>query len=185
MHARDFDVAIVNAGGLTHTSISLRDALLGIQRPFIEVHLSDPATREAFRQVNFLHDIALESIVGQGAAGYTLALESIAPASCRRGIARMTRPDEELDTLRERIDGLDRDIVRLLNERARLALEAGRLKAAQGRDGVRDPEREREVLLRVAMANEGPLPQADLVDVYRRIIDVLVALEEHDSATRS
>jgi 3-dehydroquinate dehydratase-2 len=78
LHARDFDVAIVNAGGLTHTSVSLRDALLGIERPFIEVHLSDPATREPFRQVNFLHDIALESIVGQGAAGYTLALESIA-----------------------------------------------------------------------------------------------------------
>jgi 3-dehydroquinate dehydratase-2 len=78
LHARDFDVAIVNAGGLTHTSVALRDALLAIERPFIEVHLSDPSTREPFRQVNFLHDIALESIVGQGAAGYTLALESIA-----------------------------------------------------------------------------------------------------------
>ncbi|MEA2537859.1 MAG: hypothetical protein QOF11_2093 [Chloroflexota bacterium] len=93
----------------------------------------------------------------------------------------MTRPDEELDALRARIDALDRTIVERLNERARLALEAGRLKAAHG-DGVRDPEREREVLLRVAMANEGPLPQADLVDVYRRIIDVLVALEETDRA---
>ena len=78
LHARDFDVAIVNAGGLTHTSVSLRDALLAVQRPFIEVHLSDPATRESFRRVNFLHDIALESIVGQGARGYHLALESIA-----------------------------------------------------------------------------------------------------------
>ena len=78
LHQRDFDVAIVNAGGLTHTSIALRDALLGVQRPFIEVHLSDPATREPFRQVNYLHDIALESIVGQGARGYHLALESIA-----------------------------------------------------------------------------------------------------------
>jgi 3-dehydroquinate dehydratase-2 len=78
LHQRDFDVAIVNAGGLTHTSVALRDALLAVQRPFIEVHLSDPATREPFRQVNFLHDIALESIVGQGARGYTLALESIA-----------------------------------------------------------------------------------------------------------
>jgi len=77
LHARDFDVAIVNAGGLTHTSVSLRDALLAIERPFIEVHLSDPATREPFRAVNFLHDIALESIVGQGAPGYTAALESI------------------------------------------------------------------------------------------------------------
>ena len=71
-------MAIVNAGGLTHTSVSLRDALLAVERPFVEVHLSDPSTREPFRQVNFLDDIALESIVGQGAGGYTLALESIA-----------------------------------------------------------------------------------------------------------
>jgi len=75
---RDFDVAIVNAGGLTHTSVSLRDALLAVDRPFVEVHLSDPATREPFRSVNFLHDVALESIVGRGGAGYALALESIA-----------------------------------------------------------------------------------------------------------
>ena len=78
LHRRDFDVAIVNAGGLTHTSIALRDALLAVQRPFVEVHLSDPSKREPFRHVNYLHDIALESIVGQGARGYHLALESIA-----------------------------------------------------------------------------------------------------------
>ena len=78
LHQRDFDVSIVNAGGLTHTSVALRDALLAIDRPFIEVHLSDPGRREPFRQVNFLHDIAVESIVGQGAHGYHLALESIA-----------------------------------------------------------------------------------------------------------
>jgi len=78
VQARDFDVAIVNAGGLTHTSVSLRDAFLGVERPFVEVHLSDPATREPFRSVNFLHDIALESIVGRGPAGYALALDSIA-----------------------------------------------------------------------------------------------------------
>ena len=81
LHARDFDVAIVNAGGLTHTSVALRDALLAVQRPFVEVHLSDPSTREPFRHVNFLHDIATESIVGQGARGYHLALESIARRS--------------------------------------------------------------------------------------------------------
>jgi len=82
---RDFDIAIVNAGGLTHTSVALRDALLGISRPFIEVHLSDPATREPFRQVNYLHDIALESIVGQGARGYYLALDAIAVRSGHAG----------------------------------------------------------------------------------------------------
>ena len=78
LHARDFDIAIVNAGGLTHTSVSLRDALVGIQRPFIEVHLSDPSTREPFRRVNFLADVAMVSFVGQGARGYHLALERIA-----------------------------------------------------------------------------------------------------------
>jgi 3-dehydroquinate dehydratase-2 len=75
LHRRDFDLSIVNAGGLTHTSVALRDALLGISRPFIEVHLSDPSTREPFRHVNFLHDVALTSIVGKGRAGYLEALE--------------------------------------------------------------------------------------------------------------
>jgi len=78
LHLRDFDVAIVNAAGLTHTSVALRDALLAIQRPFWEVHLSDPSQRDAFRKVNFLHDLAMESIVGKGSRGYTLAIEAIA-----------------------------------------------------------------------------------------------------------
>ncbi len=78
LHGRDFDASIVNAGGLTHTSIALRDALLAIQRPFWEVHLSDPATREPFRKVNFLSDLAVESFVGQGKRGYLVALDSVA-----------------------------------------------------------------------------------------------------------
>jgi 3-dehydroquinate dehydratase II len=78
LHERDFDAAIVNAGGLTHTSVALRDALLGVERPFWEVHLSDPSTREPFRHVNFLHDVAVESIVGQGKRGYLMALDAIA-----------------------------------------------------------------------------------------------------------
>ena len=59
----------------------------------------------------------------------------------------------------------------MLNERAELAREAGRAKTAAGRRAIRDAEREREVLLRVTMANGGPLPQADLLAVYRRLID--------------
>jgi len=78
LHERNFDAAVVNAGGLTHTSIALRDALLGVQRPFVEVHLSDPSAREPFRHVNYLHDVALASFVGQGARGYHLALELLA-----------------------------------------------------------------------------------------------------------
>ncbi len=78
LHRRDFDAAIVNAGGLTHTSVSLRDALLAVERPFVEVHLSDPATREPFRLVNFLEDVAVARFVGFRARGYTLALEELA-----------------------------------------------------------------------------------------------------------
>jgi 3-dehydroquinate dehydratase-2 len=78
LHVRDFDVVIVNAAGLTHTSVSLRDALVGISRPFWEVHLSDPWARDEFRRVNFFHDVAAGSVVGQGARGYHVALEQIA-----------------------------------------------------------------------------------------------------------
>ena len=89
LQRRDFDWAIVNAGGLTHTSVSLRDALKGIDRPFVEVHLSDPDAREPFRRVNFLRDIAAFRIAGHGAAGYTMALDEIA----RRLAERATAPE--------------------------------------------------------------------------------------------
>jgi 3-dehydroquinate dehydratase II len=78
LHEKDFDAVIVNAGGLTHTSVSLRDALLAIERPFVEVHLSDPTKREPFRSVNFLADVAVASFVGRGPDGYRLALEELA-----------------------------------------------------------------------------------------------------------
>ena len=88
----------------------------------------------------------------------------------------------ELRRLRKRIDALDRKLVGLLNERATLAREAGRAKAAAGRRAIRDAEREREVLLRVSMANAGPLPQADLVALYRRLFIATRALESRDRA---
>jgi chorismate mutase len=77
---------------------------------------------------------------------------------------------------RRRIDAIDRRIVALLNERTRLGLEIGVAKAADGRL-VRDPHREREVLLRVAAANDGPLPQADLLGLYRRLMATMRRLE--------
>jgi chorismate mutase/prephenate dehydratase len=86
----------------------------------------------------------------------------------------------EMKRLRRRIDALDRKIVGLLNERAELGREVGRAKAAAGRRAVRDAEREREVLLRVTMANTGPMPQADLLAVYRRLIAVARSLEARD-----
>jgi 3-dehydroquinate dehydratase-2 len=66
---------LINPAALTHTSIALRDALLAIEIPFIEIHLSNIYAREEFRQHSFLSDIALGSIVGLGARGYELALQ--------------------------------------------------------------------------------------------------------------
>lgn len=86
----------------------------------------------------------------------------------------------ELRRLRRRIDALDRKIVTLLNARAELGRAVGREKASAGRRAIRDVEREREVLLRVTMANTGPTPQADLLAVYRRLMAVTRALETRD-----
>jgi chorismate mutase/prephenate dehydratase len=86
----------------------------------------------------------------------------------------------ELERVRDAIDALDLRIVELLNERGRLGREAGRAKATAGRRAVKDAEREREVLLRVAMANPGPLAQADLLSIYRRIVAATRALETRD-----
>ena len=86
----------------------------------------------------------------------------------------------ELRRLRQRINALDRRIVGLLNERAELAREVGRAKAALGRRAIRDGDREREVLLRVTMANQGPLAQPDLLALYRRLMAATRALEAQD-----
>ena len=86
----------------------------------------------------------------------------------------------ELARVRDRIDDLDKRIVELLNERAVLGRHAGRAKALAGRRAIRDPEREREVLLRVAMANGGPLTQADLLSIYRLVVAATRMLEAKD-----
>lgn len=85
-------------------------------------------------------------------------------------------PDLALGPLRERIDALDREIVRLLNERARIGIEIGHAKAARGL-AVHDPERERDVLRRVAAANPGPVAAEDLLALYRDVIALTRRLE--------
>ena len=76
--ARDEGVAFIvfNPGAFTHTSIALRDALLGVSIQFIEVHLSNVHGREAFRRQSFLSDVAVGVITGLGAKGYELALQA-------------------------------------------------------------------------------------------------------------
>ena len=67
---------IINPAAFTHTSVALRDALLGVGIPFIEVHLSNVFAREPFRHHSYLSDIAVGVISGLGAHGYELALQA-------------------------------------------------------------------------------------------------------------
>jgi 3-dehydroquinate dehydratase-2 len=67
---------ILNPGGFTHTSVALRDALLGVGIPFIEVHLSNVHAREPFRHHSYFSDVAAGVITGLGALGYELAMRA-------------------------------------------------------------------------------------------------------------
>ncbi|MFM9889330.1 MAG: type II 3-dehydroquinate dehydratase [Rickettsiales bacterium] len=66
---------IINAGGYTHTSVALHDALRAVNIPVIEVHLSDPKTREPFRHHSYIEPVAKRSICGHGAKGYAMAVD--------------------------------------------------------------------------------------------------------------
>jgi 3-dehydroquinate dehydratase II len=69
------DFILINPGAFTHTSIAIRDAMLGTGLPFIEVHLSNVFSREEFRKHSYLSDIAVAVVSGLGAYGYELALQ--------------------------------------------------------------------------------------------------------------
>ena len=73
-HPEGVDFIIMNPAAFTHTSVALRDALLAVNIPFIEVHLSNVHAREAFRHHSYFSDIAKGVICGLGATGYALAL---------------------------------------------------------------------------------------------------------------
>lgn len=70
-----FSFIIINPAGLTHTSVSLRDALVAVKIPFIEVHLSNIYARELFRRHSYFGDVAVGTICGLGSLGYELALQ--------------------------------------------------------------------------------------------------------------
>jgi 3-dehydroquinate dehydratase-2 len=72
-----FDRIIINPAAFTHTSVALRDAILSVSIPFIEVHLTNVHQREAFRHHSYFSDIAIGVLCGFGADGYKMALDAI------------------------------------------------------------------------------------------------------------
>ena len=72
---RDADFLLLNPGAFTHTSVGLRDAVLAIEIPFLEIHLSNVHQREEFRHHSYFSDIAIGSLVGLGVKGYLLATQ--------------------------------------------------------------------------------------------------------------
>ena len=68
---------VVNAGGWTHTSVAIRDALAAVQGPVVEVHISDVHAREEFRHHSYISDLAAEVIVGRGVRGYVDAIDAV------------------------------------------------------------------------------------------------------------
>lgn len=72
---------VINPGAYTHTSVAIRDALLGTALPFVEVHISNVYAREEFRHVSLLRDVALGCVVGLGVRGYRYGLDALVAAA--------------------------------------------------------------------------------------------------------
>ena len=100
------------------------------------------------------------------------------------GIPHLTERFMDIEDWRTKIDDLDRKLVALLSERARAAVEIGKLKRNTAMP-IYEPDRERIVFANVQQVNSGPLPGRDLVRIYERIIDVMRNIQKEEIAPKS
>ena len=77
LEQRDYDAVVINPGALTHTSYALHDALLGAERPIVEIHVSDITAREAWRRVSVIEPVVSHRIMGRGWRGYLEAIDAL------------------------------------------------------------------------------------------------------------
>jgi chorismate mutase len=91
---------------------------------------------------------------------------------------------DNIDDLRERINSIDDELLRLFNERAKLALEIGRMKKEQGLP-IHIPTREEQIITRVQQENPGPLPPTSIARLYQQLIEESRTLEEEDAEFRA
>jgi 3-dehydroquinate dehydratase-2 len=89
------DGILINPGAYTHTSIALRDALLAVNLPFIEVHISNTFARESFRHSSYISDVAAGVIIGLGPVGYLLGMRALVQQLQVRHVAQSTQSGEE------------------------------------------------------------------------------------------
>ncbi len=88
LEQRDYDGVIINPGALAHTSYALHDALLGCERPVIEVHVSDIRSREAWRRVSVIEPVVTGQVIGHGWHGYIEAVDLLLSAAATEGGGR-------------------------------------------------------------------------------------------------
>jgi len=96
------------------------------------------------------------------------------------GVQCLMDHPENIDSLRERINSIDDELLRLFNERAKLALEIGRMKKSRGLP-IHIPSREEQIIMRVQQENPGPLPPLSIVRLYQQLIQESRILEEEDA----
>lgn len=95
------DGIVINPGAYTHTSIALRDALLSVNLPFVEVHISNTFARESFRHNSYLSDVASGVIIGLGPIGYLYGLRALVQQLQVRHVVQTSAPAEEAVSVTE------------------------------------------------------------------------------------
>lgn len=139
------DGIVLNAGAYTHYSIAIRDAIELIHIPVMEVHLSDIHNRESFRNQSVIEAVCARQYCGMGVKGYLLAMEDLVKEYFKEDADTVAATADELSVERAAIDEIDRQMIRLFEQRMKHADRIAKIKAKSG-TAVLAASREEEIL---------------------------------------